>query len=100
MRFFFPINCLTLLLAVQVFAAESPKPVPSGAPPPVPTAKSPVDSFRELLDMKPAERTNALAKKSEKYRKVIEERLGEFDALPLDQRQARLRLMQLRWELL
>jgi hypothetical protein len=100
MRLSFSINCLTLFLAIRVLGAEAAKssPPPFEPPPIPPAAKSRVDSFRELLDMKPAERTNALAKKSEKYRRVIEERLSEFDGLPLDQRQARLRLMQLRWE--
>ena len=50
--------------------------------------------------MTPADREQALAKKKPAARKVIEERLKEFDALSPDQRRARLRLMQLQEQLL
>src|SRR5207247_10209543 len=70
------------------------------APPTFPPPRSRVDVFRELLDMKPAEREQALAKKSATARKIIEERLKEFDALSPDQRKTRLRLMELQSELL
>ena len=90
---------MVLVLALPLSAAELAKEA-KVAPPPMPVVKSPVDTFRELLEMNSADRAKELSKKAEKFRKVIEERLKEFDAMPPEQRQIRLRLMQLRWELL
>src|SRR5258706_5600040 len=68
-------------------------------PPVLPSPQSPVDAFRRLLAMDADARTQELAKKSETGRKVIQERLKEFDARSSEQQRLRLRLMQLRWEL-
>jgi hypothetical protein len=95
----FSIHCLMLALALPISAAEAVKESKVPAPP-MPAVKSPVETFRELLDMNANDRARELSKKAEKFRKVIEERLKEFDAMPREQRQTRLRLMQLRWELL
>ena len=86
----------------QEVAGSNPslKPASPASPPPLPPAKSPVDSFRELLAMKPAEREQALASKSESQKKVIQDRLNDFEALTLEQREARLQRMKLRWQLL
>jgi hypothetical protein len=73
---------------------------PAGPPPPpLPTPQSLVTTFRELLEMSPEGRARALASKSEQHRKIINQRLDEFDKLPPEQRQVRLRLMQLSAEL-
>src|SRR5882762_8246959 len=87
-----------LLLSVQSLRAADSRPIP--VPPPLPTPPSPVVSFRELLNMTPAARAVELQKKSPKNRAIIEDRLKEFDALPKDQREVRLKLMVLRWELM
>ena len=100
MRFLLSINCLTLFFALQALAAESPQAAEAAVPPTMPAVRSPVDALRELLEMAPAERAQALSQKSARKRKVIEDGLKELEALPLQQRQSRLRLMQLRWELL
>jgi hypothetical protein len=50
--------------------------------------------------MTPAARAVELQKKSPKNRAIIEDRLKEFDALPKDQREVRLKLMELRWQLM
>jgi hypothetical protein len=99
MRLLFSIHCVAFVFALQTVTGQTSKPTLI-APPALPTVKSPVESLRELLEMKPSDRANALTNKSEKYRKVIEGRLKELDDLSPDQREARLRLMQLRWELL
>ena len=93
------------LLIGAVLGAQLPAPSVSstaGAPPPPPLLPPPqvLTTFRELLEMGREAREAALAKKSEANRKILTERLKEFDALSPEQRQTRLRLMQLRWELL
>jgi len=93
---------LSFHLLITALQAQSLAPPASrGAPlPPLPPPQAAVTSFRELLDMGPEARAAALAKKSETNRKILTERLKEFDALSPEQRRVRLRLMQLRWELL
>lgn len=91
------------LLATGVPAAvQSPPPVRSAVPgrPPLPAVQAPVATLQELMEMSPEARAQALAKKPEASRKIVEARLKEFDALTPEQRKVRLRLMQLRWELL
>lgn len=99
MRFLLGIPWLVVALALPVSlrgADNTDNAAPLAIAPP---ARSSVDIFRELLEMKPGEREQALAKKKPEARKVIEERLKEFDALSPELRQRRLRLMQLQWEL-
>jgi hypothetical protein len=100
------ISLFGFVLTGVVTAAELPSGPPAstlpGPPPapPLPAPQSLVKTFRELLEMTPEARARALASKSEQHRKVINERLQEFDKLSPEQRQVRLRLMQLRIELL
>ena len=63
MRFLLSINCLTLLFALQALAAESPQAAEAAVPPTMPAVRSPVDTLRELLEMAPAERAQALSQK-------------------------------------
>ncbi len=65
-----------------------------------PTPRSPVDYFRELLAMAPADLDQALAQKPEEHRRFLLAKLGEFQALKPEQREIRLRLLGLRWHLL
>lgn len=85
-RFFL---CLILL----AFAA------PAGelVPPPLPT--SPVETFRRLLQMDPAAKTSYLSKYIQVERRQVRAKLDEFEALDPDERELRLRLMELRWNL-
>ena len=62
--------------------------------PPAPTAASPLDFFRKLLDMTPPQRAEALAKRPEQARQVFEEKIREFEALTPAQREARLQGLQ------
>jgi hypothetical protein len=61
---------------------------------------SPVEYFRGLLGMSPDERARVLANKSPEDRKLILAKVKEYEALPRDIREARLRQTELRWELL
>src|SRR5258706_2480861 len=99
MRFLVVISCLAVTLSLSSHGGEA-KSSGNVALPSFPPLRSRVDLFRELLEMKPAEREQALAKKSPLPRKIIEERLKEFDALSPEERKTRLRLMELQSELL
>jgi hypothetical protein len=61
-----------------------------------PGTKTPADTFRELLAMSPTERAQALASRSEHNRNYVEEQLLVYQSLPPDQREARLRQLELR----
>ena len=99
-----------LLSAGPAFAASqpslSPAPALPGAQPPganrsnqpepaLPGAKTPADTFRELLAMSPAERQQALTNRSEFNRKYLEARLREYEALPAQERNLRLKQLEL-----
>lgn len=91
----------------EVFA-ENVAPIPaaevktngSRTTPPLPSPKSPVDSFRELLAMKPAERGQFLATRPPEIRKRFLAKIHEYEAMKPDERELRLRATQLRWYLL
>ena len=69
-------------------------------PPTLPQAKSPVDLFRELLAMKPAEQENFLTNRPPATRARILAKVREYEALDPDERELRLRATELRWYLL
>ncbi|MHC1765997.1 MAG: DUF3106 domain-containing protein [Verrucomicrobiia bacterium] len=71
-----------------------PKPLPA-----LPGSKSPAETWRELLAMNPAERAQALADRTEPQRKYLENRLREYEAMPQEEREARLRQMDLTFHL-
>jgi hypothetical protein len=71
-----------------------PKPIP-----PLPGSKTSAEYFRELLELSPRERAQALADRSEHQRKYLEDRLREYEALPKEQRDARLKQLELTWHL-
>jgi hypothetical protein len=60
-------------------------------------AQSPVGYFRELLALAPAEREQALAKKSEPHRRYLLAKVQEYEALNPDDRELRLRLVEVHW---
>ncbi len=92
---------LALSLApLWVHAAALPSPpntvsvngrVPAPPPPPI---TSPLDFFRKLLAMTPAELDAALAGRSEHDRSVLEAKLAEFRALDPEQRETRFQALQ------
>ncbi len=63
--------------------------------PPLPVLKSSTTRFRELLAATPAERERMLDRKPLKARAVIESKIREFLALQPNDREIRLRLIQL-----
>ncbi len=71
---------------------------PPVAPPPVPAqAGSPIDFFRQLIAAKPEERTQLLAAKGPQLAKVLENYALAYQALPAEERELRLRTMELRY---
>jgi predicted Fe-S protein YdhL (DUF1289 family) len=67
--------------------------------PTVPHLKSPVDLFRELLAMTPAERENYLMKRPPGIRDRILAKVREYEALDPNECALRLRATELRWYL-
>ncbi len=59
--------------------------------------KSPVDIFRELLGMTPAQRKQALADRPEERQQQLLSKLREYEALTPEGRELRLRATELRW---
>src|ERR1019366_3531410 len=68
--------------------------------PPIPHSKSPVDFFRELLALTPAERGNYLTNRPPEVRGRILAKVREYEALDPNERELRLRATELRWYLL
>src|ERR1051325_821890 len=62
--------------------------------------QSPVQTFRDLLAKSAAEREEVLVTKPAHYRKYLADKLAEYEALAPDQRELRLRMLQLKWHLL
>ena len=67
--------------------------------PPVPTMKSPVDSFRTLLVMPATDRKEHLASRSADVQKKLVEKIREYQGLSPDERELRLKVTELRWYL-
>lgn len=61
---------------------------------------APVDSFRGLLALPRPQREQALAQTPEQSRHLLLAKLDEYESLTPDEREVRLRRMQLRWHLL
>jgi predicted Fe-S protein YdhL (DUF1289 family) len=92
---------LALLLSVRGFAAapNAPPPLPA-APPPLPSPRSPVDFFRELLAMSGTERSAALSNRPPEIRARLLAKVREYELMPVDLRELRLRATDLRYYLL
>jgi hypothetical protein len=96
------------LHALNTRADEATPPV---APPPIPGYQtvtpgitlhhiSPVEYFRGVLGMTPAQRERALAAKSPEEKRAILEKVKEYEAMPREVREARLRQTELHWQLM
>ena len=81
-------------------ATETPVAATTIKSPPLPTVKSPVDAFRELLAMSAAERGHYLSNRPPEVRKRIEDKLREYEAMPPAERELTLRTTELGWYLL
>jgi transposase-like protein len=94
---------VSAVACVPVKSADAPAAVSAPTttrpqPPPLPTP--PIEFFRQLLGMKPEEREKALALREPKTRQFLEDKIRQFAALPADERENRLRTLELRWYLL
>jgi len=78
---------------------QSPLAGPSLAAPPTPPAGTPIDFFRGLLAATPEERQRLLTGKNPDQRKVLEESLSRYDGIQPEERELRLRTMELRYRL-
>ena len=93
-RTVFLLTGMAALLSLPVLAQ------PTASAVRAPVAKSPVALFRELLlAMSPADRAQAIAIRPLDTQKRILEKLTEYDILPLELRELRLRETELRWYL-
>ena len=68
--------------------------------PPLPPIKSPVDTFRELLSVTPADREKLLADRKPESRQRILAKLKEYESLGDNERDLRLLATELRWWLM
>ena len=97
---------ILILILILILIFNPPRPPP---PPPIEYKAvapgvtlhqtSPVLYFRGILGMTPAERDRALANKPAESKKLLLAKVQEYQDLPADIREARLRQTQLRWEL-
>lgn len=78
--------------------ASGAKPTTVAPAPTPPLPPLPLD-FRRLLAATPEERAKLLADRTPQDRRVLEAKLREYDALPADEREARLRALQLQLHL-
>lgn len=67
--------------------------------PPLPHDRSPIYVFRQLLLMSPSERTNALAGRPSQSRDQILAKVREYESLPPNVRELRLKATELRYYL-
>lgn len=69
-------------------------PLTAGTPPPVPP--TPVDTFRKVLAMSQPEREKFLATLKPENREIVKFKLDEYQGMPAEQREQRLRALQAR----
>jgi hypothetical protein len=102
---FWIIPVLVCLLPVRAAAQEPPAPPalvraengPQPQLPPLPQDQ--VNSFRKLLNLPPGEREQALSNRAPEQKRELLAKLREYSALQPDERELRLRLVQLRMHL-
>ena len=92
--------CLTVHAADLASPTAPNPPVDAVRPPTPPRVPSPVESFRQLLSANPVERAALLAGKPERQRQLLTAKLQEYAALSPEERELRLRQLDLRWYLL
>ena len=95
MKVQFSILILIACMGIKAAAAEA-APIPDMVPPIPP---SPIEDFRRWLQMGEQEREKALADYSPNKQEVLRRKLKAYEAMRPDQRDARLRALELRWYL-
>jgi len=93
-----------LLIAVVLTTSGQPLPGPSPvAPAPIAgqntTLVSPISQFRQLLAMSATDRDRDLSKRPESQRKILRAKIEEYQLMPSEMRDLRLRQVELRWYL-
>src|SRR5688500_4846510 len=97
-----------IVIVVSVAASLSVKPADApraqstnrvAVPQPPPLPQPPIMQFRQLLGMKVDEREKALAARPTNTQELLKQKLAEYDALPADIRENRLRTLELQWYL-
>lgn len=92
--------CLLLTVVFSTQAQNPPSVSPragANAVVSAPPLQSPISFFRKLLAMSPAERINCLTNRSPEAREHILAKVQEYELLPPDVREIRLRATDLRW---
>lgn len=86
--------------AMVAASAQTPALRSAPLPPPLPVpGQSSADSFRALLALSPEQRAQKLSAEPEERRRVLEKALREYDALPPEERELRLRALDLRLQI-
>lgn len=85
---------IIVFAAMTLRAADAPLPVQL---PPIPP--SPIEDFRRWLKLDPAEREKELAGYPQEKREVLRRKLEAYEAMDPEQRDARLRMLELSWYL-
>ena len=89
-----------LVSTTLLVEAATPSAGPTSSLPPMPSkARSGIDYFRELLSADPSRREQLLAGKSLEHRRVLESGLRTYLAMRPEERELRLRTMELRFHL-
>ena len=69
-------------------------------PPPLPVAKAPIEYFRELLALPPADRDRALGERTPEQRKILLAKFKEYESMSAEDRDLRLAVTELCWYLM
>jgi hypothetical protein len=112
-RLVIPFSGFIVFAAAIIASAQPPPAEPSGPPPPpsphwyqhvargvTVTNLTPIAYFRGLLGMTPEERERVLADKTPKEREHVLAKIDEYENLPREIREERLRHTELHWHLL
>ena len=91
---------VTVWIGAQVQVSSVTPTMPASGESTSPAASlNPVEQFRLLMALPAAERDRSLADKPEEKRKLLENKIREYSALPSEERELRLRALQLRFYL-
>lgn len=96
-------SALGLALVTAAGLAQSPGASRTNQPPPLPPpvlSQPPTKFFRELLAAQPAERERILAGRTLDQRTNLLNKISQYEAMPVEQREQQLRSLELRWHLL
>lgn len=83
------------MMSANLVVAQPPTDRSSALLPPL--SPSPIDLFRRLLATNETGRAQFMAGKSEPLRQYLENRISEFEAMPIDERDTKLQALELRW---